>query len=134
MPAILANKDAIQEEVLTEISGNRRAKQRFGLALQLKYKIMKNYLVTATGTGSTVNMSSGGVAFTANEIFKIGAQLELAVSWPVLLNGDCPMKVLIEGRVVRSDDQLTVIRVSRHEFRTQKRSELQPERSLAMAV
>ena len=79
-------------------------------------------------------MSSGGVAFTTNEIFKIGAQIELAVNWPVLLNGDCPMKVLIEGRVVRSDDQLTVIRVARHEFRTQKRSEVQPERSLAMAV
>ena len=34
-----------------------------------------------------------------------------------LLNGDCPMKLVVEGRVVRSDGQSTAIRMERHEFR-----------------
>ena len=82
----------------------------------------------------TIDMSSGGIAFTTNEIFRVGTHLELSVSWPVLLNGDCPMKLVIEGRVLRSAGQLTAIQMERHEFRTQGRSEAQPQPALAVAA
>jgi len=79
-------------------------------------------------------MSSGGILFTATETVKVGAHVELSVSWPVLLNGDCPMKLVIEGRVVRSDGSSTAIRVERHEYRTQRRSLAQPQPALARAA
>jgi hypothetical protein len=130
----LKKTQVIKDEVATEISGNRRSKQRFSIDFPLSYKIMKNYLVIGTGTGTTVDMSSSGLSFRANENFKIGAYVELSVSWPVLLNGDCPMKLVVEGRVVRSDGQSTAIQMERHEFRTQRRSVTQPQPVLTMAA
>jgi hypothetical protein len=41
------------------------------------------------------------------------------VSWPVLLNQSCPLKLVASGRVVRSDQNCTAIRMDRYEFRTQ---------------
>ena len=116
----------IKDQVINEISGNRRTKQRFVIDRPMTYKLVKNDLVTGTGTGETVDMSSGGIAFTASETFRVGSHIELSVSWPVLLNGDCAMKLVVEGRVVRSTNQLTAIRMDRHEFRTQGRSQMQP--------
>jgi hypothetical protein len=122
----------IKEEAATELFGNRRSKQRFPIDFPLSYKLMRNGLVTSSGTGMTVDMSSGGIAFTVDEKFKIGAYIELSVSWPVLLNGSCPMKLVVEGRVVRSDGQSTAIRTERHEFRTQRRAVAQPQQTLLM--
>jgi PilZ domain len=130
----VTEKKVIQEKAVTDFAGDRRSKKRFGLDLPLKYKIVKNYLVTGGGTGTTVDMSSGGIAFTTTETFRIGAHIELSVNWPVLLNGDCAMKLVIEGRVVRSDTQLTAIRMERYEFRTQARSEARPAPALTMAA
>ena len=124
----------LTEEVVSEISGNRRSKKRFPIDLPIQYKILRKYLVTGTGTGTTVDISSGGIAFVANESFKIGAHVELSVGWPMLLNGSCPMQLVIEGRVVRSNGSLTAIRMDRHEFRTQRRSVSQPQPARAMAA
>ena len=130
----LTKSGLIKDEVVNEISGNRRTKQRFAIDRLMTYKVVKNYLVTGTGTGTTVDMSSGGISFSSKDTFRIGTHIELSVSWPVLLNGDCPMKLVIEGRVVRSADSLTAIRMDRHEFRTQGRSQIQAEPALTMAV
>ena len=124
----------IKDGVVSEISGDRRSKQRFSIDFPLSYKIVRNGLLLGTGTGTTIDMSSGGIAFAADETFKIGAYVELSVSWPVLLNGDCPMKLVVGGRVVRSDGRATAIRVEHHEFRTQRRSITQPQPVLTMAA
>jgi c-di-GMP-binding flagellar brake protein YcgR len=128
------NTQVIKDEAPSEISGNRRSKQRFPIDLPLTYKILKNYLITGTGSGTTLDMSSGGLAFTADKTFKIRTHIELSISWPVLLNGNCPMKLVVEGCVVRSDGQSTAIRMEHYEFRTQRRSAAQPEAVLAMAA
>ena len=130
----LKKTQVIKDKVVSEISGNRRSKQRFAIDLPLSYKIVKNGLVMGNGTGTTVDMSSSGMAFRANETFKIGAHVELSINWPVLLNGDCPMKLVIEGRVARSDGQTTAIRMEHYEFRTQRRSVAQPQPVLTMAA
>jgi len=80
---------------------------------------MKNYLVTGTGTGSSLDLSSGGISFSSTEPLRVGSYLELSVSWPVLLNQSCPLKLVASGRVVRSDYNCTAIRLDRYEFRTQ---------------
>jgi hypothetical protein len=40
------------------------------------------------------------------------------MEWPVALNGDCVLRVTMEGRVVRVEDGLAVMSVLRYEFRT----------------
>jgi hypothetical protein len=124
----------LKDEAVSGISGNRRSKQRFPIDFPVQYKIMRNYLIIGTGTGTTVDISSGGIAFMANESLKIGAYVELSVAWPVLLNGSCPLKLVVEGRVVRSNGSLTAIRMDRHEFRTQRRSVAATQPAVAMAA
>jgi hypothetical protein len=112
--------------MVTEIAEDRRKKQRYPVDFALTYKILKNGLVKLTGSGAVMNMSSSGIAFSTGEILARGAMVELSIAWPVLLNGNCPMKMVVEGRVVRSDGHCTAIRMERHEFRTQARSAQQP--------
>src|SRR5262249_45022387 len=106
------------ENRVTEISEDRRSKRRYPIELPVQYKIMKNYLVMGTGTGSSLDLSSGGICFSSSAPLKIGSYLELSLSWPVLLNQSCPLKLVASGRVVRSDDHCTAISLDRYEFRT----------------
>jgi PilZ domain-containing protein len=124
----------LQEQSVKEISGDRRSRRRYPTDLAVQYKVMKNYLVVGTGNGKTLSMSSKGIAFTANETFKVGSHLELSVSWPVLLNGSCGMKLVVEGKVVRSNGESTAIRMDRYEFRTQARPAVQPAPALCAAA
>lgn len=111
-------RTSFTEPPVMEISQDRRSKRRYPIELPVQYKIMKNYLVTGTGSGTSVDLSSGGIAFTSNAPLKPGSYLELSVSWPVLLNQSCPLKLVASGRVVRSDQNCTAISLDRYEFRT----------------
>jgi hypothetical protein len=127
---------SMTEQTLTEISQDRRSKRRYPIELPVQYKIMKNYLVMGTGTGNSLDLSSGGIAFTCNTPLKIGSYLELSISWPVLLNQSCPLKLVASGRVVRSDHTRTAISLDRYEFRTTGAKTLQTtaaQHPLAMA-
>jgi hypothetical protein len=44
------------------------------------------------------------------------------MTWPVLLNDNCPMKLMIYGCVVRSNEKGAAVAIERYEFRTQGRT------------
>jgi hypothetical protein len=113
------SRDVLCEEAVTVIGGDRRSRQRYPAELPLEFKIWKDGLPVNTGTGTTVNMSSGGIAFETSAILSPGEYLELSIGWPVKLNAVCPLKLVASGRVVRSEANLTVIKMERYEFRTQ---------------
>src|SRR4051794_11678649 len=98
---------ALKESTINKISGERRCKRRYPIELPVQYKIMKNYLVMDTGTGTSLDLSSGGIAFSTDTPLKVGSYLELSISWPVLLNESCPLKLVASGRVVRSNQHRT---------------------------
>ena len=50
-----------------------------------------------------------------------GSFVELSVSWPVMLEGSTPMRLIVFGRVVRSAGRLAACTVDKNEFRTQAR-------------
>ncbi len=99
----------------------RRKRQRFPMSLGMKFT-SGNRRVRTDGHGEVVNISSSGVAFrTACELTP-GAAIQASMSWPVTLNGDCVLRVSMEGRVVRTaEDGLAVMSVDRYEFRTSGR-------------
>src|SRR5215472_11913486 len=109
---------SLTEQSVSKISQDRRSKRRYPIELAVQYKIMKNYLIMGTGSGNSLDLSSGGIAFTTKTPLKIGSYLELSVSWPVLLNQSCPLQLVASGRVVRSDQNCTAISLDRYEFRT----------------
>ena len=43
--------------------------------------------------------------------------IEMFIDWPLLREGAHPLKLVMYGRVIRSDGKLAAVRVSRDEFR-----------------
>jgi hypothetical protein len=100
---------------------DRRAKSRFKIRRELRYKLLQEGKVVETGTGLTVDIGSGGVAFRSDRVFSAGEFVELSISWPVLLEASCPMQLSVLGKVLRSQGQRSVCSVDKYEFRTQAR-------------
>ena len=97
----------------------RRTKRRFQIDQEVKYKMLYGQRIAETGTGRTLNMSSGGIKFTTENMLTSGMPVELSLNWPVLLNDSCPMKLMIYGCVVRSNEKGAAVAIERYEFRTQ---------------
>jgi hypothetical protein len=97
----------------------RRTKRRFQIEQEVRYKMLYGQRIAETGTGTTINISSGGVWFTTENLLTAGMPVELSMNWPVLLNDSCPMKLMIYGCVIRSSDRGAAVAIERYEFRTQ---------------
>jgi hypothetical protein len=104
-----------------EKENDRRAKHRFVIARELRFKVLDGERPTTTGVGKTVNMSSGGVAFETITRLVPGTLVEISISWPVLLDQTCLMRLVVLGRVVRTRRQIVACTIEKYEFRTQAR-------------
>ena len=104
----------------------RRSKRRFQIEQEVRYKMLYGQRIAETGAGRTINISSGGVWFTTESMLTMGMPVELSMTWPVLLNDSCPMKLMIYGCVIRAHDGGAVVAIERYEFRTQGRALQQP--------
>src|SRR3954451_10699606 len=104
----------------------RRVKRRFQIDQEVKYKMLYGQRIAETGVGRTLNISSGGVWFSTENMLTSGMPVELSMTWPVLLNDSCPMKLMIYGCVVRSNERGAAVAIERYEFRTQGSRALPP--------
>jgi c-di-GMP-binding flagellar brake protein YcgR len=100
----------------------RRGKRRFQIEQEVRYKMLYGQRIAETGNGKTVNISSGGIWFSTESMLTTGMPVEVSMTWPVLLNDNCPMKLMIYGCVVRSNERGAAVAIERYEFRTQGRT------------
>jgi hypothetical protein len=107
--------------IKTKREHERRGKWRFGIERELRYKQLEDDAIVVIGNGRTLDISSGGVAFMGDHNLTPGAFVELSISWPVLLDDSCPMRLIIFGRVIRNSSQCTACSIDKYEFRTQAR-------------
>ncbi len=98
---------------------DRRAKKRYTIEREVRYRLLSGSHMAETGTGQSLDISSSGVAFTTERPLSAGTIVELSMSWPALLNNTCPMKLMLFGRIVRSDAGRAAMTIERYEFRTQ---------------
>ena len=96
----------------------RRIKWRFSIQQPVRYTAVGRNKVRHTGFGNTVNISSAGVCFTTETTLPVHTFVEVSMDWPVLLNGVCPMKLVIIGRVIRSSNESTVVAIKTSGFHT----------------
>jgi hypothetical protein len=101
---------------------DRRSKSRFAIERDVRYKLAEDGVVVAAGSGQTVDMCSGGVAFVAEQPLTPGGFVELSISWPVLLDETCRMRFIVFGRILRCTGRRTVCSIDKYEFRTQGRT------------
>jgi len=96
----------------------RRSRRRFLIEQDVRYERLQGIKVLDAGMGKTVDMSSGAVRFTTGRALRTGDKVKVAVNWPVLLNSNCPLQMVIYGWVVRSDGNSAAVRIGHHELRT----------------
>ena len=100
----------------------RRAKRRFKIEQPVRYKLLYGPRLAETGSGMCRDISSSGIYITTDKTLTTGLPVELSMTWPALLNDNCPMKLMIFGCVVRADEHGAAISIERYEFRTQGKS------------
>ena len=99
------------------IYGDRRSDRRYTFELPLQFSYHKCG-TRFSGSGTTEDLSSGGIRFVTDNPPPVGVEIELRLEWPFLLQNVCPLELLVRGKVVRSDGQRTVARMNSYEFRT----------------
>jgi hypothetical protein len=109
---------AEQTKQIDGINGDRRYDRRYGIALDLRWKLVRRRKVLDSGTGSTLDLSSGGILFNGGRQLPVGLNVELSISWPALLHNVAAMQLVVSGRIVRTNGLQTAIHMTQHEFRT----------------
>ena len=102
----------------SEISGNRRDDRRYALRLAVKWKLIRRRRVLDSGIGQTIDLSSGGILFHAGREMPEGLNVELSITWPVMLHQVAPLQLVAAGRIVRATAADVAIVMTTHEFRT----------------
>ena len=105
-------------EKVDTIGGDRRQDRRYRIHLDLRWKLIRRRRVLDSGVGKTVDLSSGGILFEPGRVLPVGLNVELAISWPVLLRNEAPMQLIVSGRIVRAAQNRTAVAMNQHEFRT----------------
>jgi hypothetical protein len=98
-------------------ASERRANDRFPIEREVRFKVLSKRNEDS-GTGTTLNMSSSGILFSAGKMLIPGKRVELAISWPAQLDNKCALKLVARGRVVRSNEGQTAVEIQQYEFRT----------------
>ena len=99
----------------------RRAKKRFVMEREIRYRVLEQDKIIATGSGKTLNLSSNGVAFVTENDLPPGSYIEVSIAWPALLENRCPLQLVGYGRVLRSSGRITATTLEQYEFRTMAR-------------
>lgn len=111
MAAILNSEESLRNLY------NRRNAPRYPIHEVVEYRVGRKR-AALRGTGKTVDISSSGMLFTAQHRLPVGQMVEVAVNWPVLLDGVCGLKLVAAGVVIRANEEAVAVRISRYEFRT----------------
>ena|ERR1700674_2252063 len=102
-------------------AAERRARLRYAVELDLRYKLTWRQQVLHEGSGKTCDFSRSGIFFRADQALPKGLPVELSIDWPMLLDGVCPLQLRISARVLRSSKAGTAVKIMRHWFCTRSR-------------
>lgn len=108
------------------VGKDRRSHGRYAVELELHCKLVGS---EESFLGKTSDMSSNGVRFHAQRNFPIGATLELRIKWPTPLPETLPMALVLEGRVVHSDERATAVQIVRYAFGRRKMTAIRERRT-----
>lgn len=103
-----------------ENPSDRRNAQRFEMGLDLRFREIGDGPELVQGSGKTIDMSSDAILFTPDCDVKPGTRLELAVAWPVRLDGRIALKFIARGVVMGYRRPNAVVAIQNYEFRTQR--------------
>ena len=104
-------------EFIGEQRRERRSHPRYPVVVEVEYVVLRGDEAVKTARGWTVDISSSGVLFEADDALTEGIRIELSLAWPSRLNNDVGLELCVRGRVVRRDNNRSAVRIDRHVFR-----------------
>jgi len=111
----LAEFDALMQ------ASEQRIQRRYNIKLTVHYKILKNGRFIQSGSGTVLNISSGGIFFECKQPPPLKVTIHLVLKWPILLDGVCPLNLLVRGHVLRSTPAGVAVKILSYDFHTTKR-------------
>lgn len=102
----------------TYAAHDQRSRNRYAIALNLEYKLLRRGHIPCKGLGRTLNISSGGALVELSDAINLPNLIELSIQWPFLLESAIPLKLIARGPVLRKDGRRIAVAFLRHEFRT----------------
>jgi PilZ domain-containing protein len=94
----------------------RRQTQRYPITAQTQF-----ILTGIRGQAITSDISSGGVFLKTDRVLPVGKQIQLFIDWPALLDQRCPLRLVVTGKTLRSDEKGTAVGIIRYDFRIRPR-------------
>ena len=91
---------------------------RFPIEQDVNFFVLDAESRLHAGTGRTVNIGSKGLLISTDQPPPSGAPIEVAVSWPAKLDDEHRIKLVVRGKVVRSEPRTIAVAIKNHEFRT----------------
>jgi c-di-GMP-binding flagellar brake protein YcgR len=101
-----------------EPRSERRASVRFPLTLDVRYSVSHRRAPVEAGSGQIIDLSSSGLRFAAQGPLEPGLKLDVAIDWPILLDGRVQLQLIVTGVVVWSSGTETALQIQQHDFRT----------------
>ena len=96
----------------------RRQHRRFPISAKSRYQLDGQF-----GTGTTANISSGGVFLQTAKTLPEGRQIQVWIDWPALLDDRCPLRLVIVGRILRSGREGAAVEIGRYSFHLRPKRE-----------
>jgi DNA-binding NarL/FixJ family response regulator len=107
-------------EAAEKKESERRTNARFDCHLAVSYQTLEKPFLSGQGSSETLNISSKGVLFKADEALEPGQLIQVSVEWPARLENQIPLKLVAEGRIVRNIKGVAAMTIEKYEFRTRR--------------
>ena len=99
------------------IHGDRRGDRRYSHQMELQFSYTLRG-ATYFGSGLTGDLSRTAVRFVADNPPPPGADVELRIAWPFLLQNVCPLELVVRGTTTTTSERGTILEMHHYEFRT----------------
>ena len=96
------------------------------MTLEVRYTTSSRQKPVQMGTGHTIDLSSSGLRFRADKPLQTGQWIVVYIDWPVLLEGDVKLQLVISGVVVRIDGTEVAVQIHQHEMKTRSVGQQSP--------
>jgi hypothetical protein len=111
---ISSRRTAPREGFRSFVAQERRRRQRHPIQRSVRFREPRGVI----RGGTSVDLSSGGISFIAEDPPLQGQSLELHLSWPAERPGGIPLELVVKGRVVRREADRAAMSFTRYEILT----------------
>ena len=85
--------------------------------MSLEYQRLGHKAASANYRAKTINLSSTGVLFESQDHFQAGDQLRLFLDWPIRIEDQIDLVLVIVGRIVRTSGTSVGAKILKYQLR-----------------